>query len=123
MKALKYSFFILIVLLFAGASSQKPDKNNYIAKLKALTQTIKLVNDIYVEEPNMEDVLDGAIIGLLEKLDPHSSYLTADLLKKMQEDFSGEFEGIGIEFSIIDGYITVISPIPETPSDRAGNLM
>ena len=62
-------------------------------KLKTLTQVIRLINENYVDEADMNDVLDGAIIGLLDKLDPHSSYLTSDLLEQMQENFQGEFEG------------------------------
>ena len=118
MKRLNFLFFIFILILVFAFSNKST--NNYIKKLKTLTQVIRLVNENYVEEVDMNDALDGAIIGLLDKLDPHSSYLNADLLDQMQENFSGEFEGIGIEFSIIDGYITIISPIPETPSDRAG---
>ena len=68
----------------------------------------------------MNDIMEGAIIGLLDRLDPHSSYITSDLLELITEQFEGEFEGIGIEFGILGGYITVISPIPGTPSDRAG---
>tara|TARA_B100000530_G_C15919317_1_gene472526 strand:- start:277 stop:1842 length:1566 start_codon:yes stop_codon:yes gene_type:complete len=118
-KRTKYIFLTLSIILFIGFSS---NANNYIKKWKTLTQVIRLVNENYVEEVDMNEILDGAIIGLLDKLDPHSSYLNVELLEEMQENFSGEFEGIGIEFSIIDGYITIISPIPETPSDRAGLL-
>jgi len=68
----------------------------------------------------MNIILEGAIIGMLDKLDPHSSYISSEQFELINEQFSGEFEGIGIEFSILEGYITVISPIPGTPSDRAG---
>ena len=68
----------------------------------------------------MDELIDGAIRGLLETLDPHSSYITSKEFEKISENMKGEFEGIGIEFSILDGYITVISPISGTPSDRAG---
>ena len=116
MKTIKSLFFIFFITsIFSNES-----KSNYITKLKTLTESIRLISENYVDHPDMNDVLEGAIIGMLEKLDPHSTYLTSDLLEQMQESFSGEFEGIGIEFSIIDGYITVISPIPDTPSDRAG---
>ena len=68
----------------------------------------------------MNEILEGAIIGMLDKLDPHSSYISSEEFKLINEQFDGEFEGIGIEFNILEGYITVISPIPGTPSDRAG---
>ncbi len=116
MKVLKYLFFIFFISFICSNET----KGNYITKLKTLTEVIRLVSEHYVDKPDMHEVLEGAIVGMLEQLDPHSTYLTSDLLQQMQESFSGEFEGIGIEFSIIDGYITVISPIPDTPSDRAG---
>ena len=56
----------------------------------------------------MDELIDGSIRGLLETLDPHSSYITSEEIKKVNENMKGEFEGIGIEFSMLDGYITVI---------------
>ena len=91
-----------------------------LSKLKTLSYIIRLVENYYVEEVDISQSIDGAIHGFLEELDPHSSYITSDEFKYMQENLDGEFEGIGIEFAILDGYITVISPIPGTPSDRAG---
>ena len=88
--------------------------------MNTLTQIIRLVSENYFEDVDMNDIMEGAIIGLLDKLDPHSSYISSEQLELITEQFDGEFEGIGIEFSILDGYITVISPIPGTPSDRAG---
>ena len=85
-----------------------------------MSYIIRLVENYYVEEVDISQSIDGAIHGFLEELDPHSSYITSDEFKYMQENLDGEFEGIGIEFAILDGYITVISPIPGTPSDRAG---
>ena len=60
------------------------------------------------------------LIDFLEELDPHSKYISNDELEVVNEQMQGQFEGIGIEYSMLDGYITVISPIPGTPSDRAG---
>ena len=91
-----------------------------LSKLKTLSYIIRLVENYYVEEVDISQSIDGAIHGFLEELDPHSSYITSDEFQYMQENLDGEFEGIGIEFAILDGYITVISPIPGTPSDRAG---
>jgi carboxyl-terminal processing protease len=119
MKRSKYIIYILlgIVLLYGFKSEAVRDK---FEKMKTLTQVIRLVNDNYVEDIDMNNILEGAIIGLLDKLDPHSSYIPSEQFDLINEQFSGEFEGIGIEFSILEGYITIISPIPGTPSDRAG---
>lgn len=118
MKQLKYVILatMALVLVYGFNSGAK----DHFKKLKTLTQIIRLVNENYVEEVEMEEILNGAIVGLLDKLDPHSTYITEDQFESIQEQFDSEFEGIGIEFNIMDGYITVISPIPETPSSKAG---
>ena len=115
MKKLLYLTLIPIFLILIFGF-----KSNAATSLRTLTEVIKLVKENYVEEVDMGNIVEGAIIGLLDKLDPHSSYISKDLFDTVQEQFDAEFEGIGIEFSIIDGYITVISPIPETPSSAAG---
>ena len=119
MKQTKYLPHIILgaVLLYGFRSEPARDQ---FQKMKTLTQVIRLVNDNYVEDVDMNEVLEGAIVGMLDKLDPHSSYISSEQFELINEQFSGEFEGIGIEFSILGGYITVISPIPGTPSDRAG---
>ena len=102
------------LILFIGANKDR------FVKMKVLTQVLRLVMDNYVEDVDIDDILDGAIVGMLDRLDPHSTYISKEDSDIIAEEFQGEFEGIGIEFAIIEGYITVISPIPETPSDRAG---
>ena len=118
---MKYFKLLIIVtisiLIFFAAKS---GTSNYFSSLNKLTYILNLVDEIYVEEPNIDDLIEGSIRGLLETLDPHSSYISSDEFDKIKETFDQEFEGIGIEFSILDGFITVISPIPETPSERAG---
>ena len=114
----KYLFVFTIIvslMIFYSFGSE-----TFLSKLKTLSYIIRLVENYYVEEVDLNKTIDGAIHGLLEELDPHSSYIASDDFKYMQESLTGEFEGIGIEFAILDGYITVISPIPGTPSDRAG---
>lgn len=93
------------------------DVNRQLAKL---SYVLRVVRDVYVEEPDMGELLDGAIRGLLEKLDPHSVYIPADAQKRIKERFEGEFEGIGIQFVIQNKVLTVVSPIPGTPADRLG---
>ena len=119
MSKIKYIYIILISIVmfiaFRGNNSDDP----YL-KLKTLTQVIRLVQDGYFEEIDMTKALEGAIRGFLEELDPHSKYISNDEFEAVNEQMEGEFEGIGIEYSMLDGYITVISPIPGTPSDRAG---
>lgn len=89
-------------------------------KLQVLTDIIGIVNENYVEEVDWENTMEGAYRGLLEELDPHSTYIPAKRFETVQEEFEGEFQGIGIEYDIIDGYITVISPIIGTPAEQVG---
>ena len=114
-------YFIVPVCLMAGLlflfGSFKQDS---FQKMKTLTEIIRLVHEVYIEEPEMNNLMEGAIEGLLSKLDPHSTYIPQKEFSSIQESFQGDFEGIGIEFAIMNGYITVISPIPGTPSDKAG---
>ena len=115
---IKYWIIIIVSLvLFIAAQNSTKD---FFKKIQSLSQIIKLVENYYVEDVDMDELIDGSIRGLLEKLDPHSSYITEKEFEKINESMKGEFEGIGIEFSILDGYITVISPIAGTPSDKAG---
>ena len=113
----KFTIALIVLaslILFIGANKDR------FVKMKVLTQVLRLVMDNYVEDVDIDDILDGAIVGMLDRLDPHSTYISKEDSDIIAEEFQGEFEGIGIEFAIIEGYITVISPIPETPSDRAG---
>ena len=115
----KYHILIggVIVLFLFGFSTSKSDP---FKKLRAFTELIRLVEENYVDEIDINKALNGAFVGLLNELDPHSNFIPVEDMQEIEEVFRGDFEGIGIEFSIIDGYITVISPIPETPSSRAG---
>ena len=111
----KYVVALICILLFYAFST-----DSFLSKLKSLSYLLRLVDNYYVEEVDLNQIIDGAMHGLLEELDPHSQYIPAKDFELMQESLVGEFEGIGIEFAILDGYITVISPIPGTPSDKAG---
>ena len=97
------SLSLILLIIFQGSTS------NFLSKISILSNVIRLVERYYVEEVEMDELIDGAIRGLLETLDPHSSYITSTEFEKISENMKGEFEGIGIEFSILDGYITVIS--------------
>lgn len=94
--------------------------SNLYLKLNVLNDIIRIVNDNYVEVPDWDKVMEGAFTGLMGNLDPHSVYIQEDKLSDIQEKFTGKFEGIGIEFDILGGYITVISPIANSPAEKAG---
>ena len=113
-----YLLFLIIPIAIFGYNNIT--SNDHYKKLKTFTEVLRLVNDNYFDDVDMDKIIDGAIVGMLDELDPHSTYIPSKSLKNINEQFSGKFEGIGIEFDILDHYITVISPIPGTPSDRAG---
>ena len=121
-KSFKNTFLLItaliLVITFLGLDLDR-NKNKY-DKLKVLTKVLRLLDEQYVEEVDFESLVEGAISGMLNTLDPHSTYINKNDFKKTSEEFDGEFEGIGIEFSIIDDYITVITPIIDGPSYKAG---
>jgi len=110
---------VLTILLFSPHSSLAKLKTNYQA-LREFSQVLTLIEEHYVEPKSEQELIKGAIKGMLSSLDPHSSYLDAQELKTMQEDFSGKFSGIGIQIGIKDKQLTVIAPIEDTPAYKAG---
>ena len=117
-----FKFIIFVISIITLTLFYSFSNDNILSKLKSLSYLLRLVDNYYVEEVELNRIIDGAMHGLLEELDPHSTYIPSEEFKLMQESLVGEFEGIGIEFAILNGYITVISPIPGTPSDKAGLL-
>jgi carboxyl-terminal processing protease len=119
---------ILITLFIALPFVQKhffSAQNSYSIienKMRTMNQILYHVNELYFEDINMEKLMDGAFSGIMKELDPHSIYIPAKKQKDVDELFRGKFQGIGIEFDILNGYITVISPVADSPSERAGLL-
>jgi carboxyl-terminal processing protease len=88
--------------------------------LALLANVLHHVQEYYVSEVDERDLIEGALKGMLDTLDPHTSFLSADLYKDMQRDTKGEFEGLGIEITKKDGFVTVVAPIDGTPAASAG---
>ena len=88
--------------------------------IKLYTDTLSLVQKNYVEEVEVKKLVYGSIKGMLSDLDPHSSFMPPDMFKEMQVETTGSFGGLGIEITIRDGVLTVVSPIEDTPAFRAG---
>ncbi len=109
---------ILMLLTVAPWTSQARD--DQMDSLKMFSEVLHLIEDNYVEAKDRQDLIQGAIEGMLRNLDPHSSYVDLEQLQMMQEDFSGKFGGIGIQIGIRDGNLVVIAPIEGTPADKAG---
>ena len=88
--------------------------------LAVLTNVLHLVQQHYVDGIDESTLVEGALKGMLDTLDPHTSYLAPELFREVQLDTRGEFEGLGIEITKRDGYVTVVAPIDGTPASRAG---
>ena len=111
--------FLILFLLMISPWTGQAREDDY-ESLKRFSQVLHLIEDNYVEQKDRENLLLGAIEGMLRKLDPHSSYVSLEDLRMMQEDFSGEFGGIGIQIGMRDNQLVVIAPIEDTPAHEAG---
>jgi len=89
-------------------------------ELKTFTEVLSMVKKNYVEDVKSKDLVYGAIRGMLNSLDPHSSFMTAEGYKDMQVETKGEFGGIGIQIGMKESMLTVIAPIEDTPAYKAG---
>jgi carboxyl-terminal processing protease len=117
---------IMVIVLTAIPLSQflysKNPYNVLEEKFRILNQILYYINQLYFEDVDMDKLMEGAFKGIFDELDPHSVYIPAKQQEEMDELFRGSFQGIGIEFDILHGYITVISPVADSPSERAGLL-
>lgn len=116
----------VVVLLFLGVLLTGIDPGVYAIpkrtyeKIRVFTEAISLIEDNYVEEVEPDKLIYGAIRGMLSSLDPHSSFMSPDEYREMQVETRGSFGGLGIEITIKDGILTVVSPIEDTPAFKAG---
>ncbi|HAM32980.1 MAG TPA: peptidase S41 [Deltaproteobacteria bacterium] len=121
---------VLIVAVFVGGfvlgdlttSRHAAQANVAYSKLKLFGDVLSIIQSSYVEEVNVDNLVKGAVTGMVQTLDPHSSYLTPDMLKQVEVETKGAFGGLGIEIGTKDGFLTVIAPIEDTPAARAGIL-
>jgi carboxyl-terminal processing protease len=115
-------FIIGITIGLSRSRKVSAVSDNVYDDLKIFTDVLGLLQKEYVEETNSKDLVYGAIKGMLETLDPHSAFMPPNMYKEMQEETKGRFEGLGIEITIKDGVLTVVSPIEDTPAFKAGIL-
>ena len=120
-------FFIIVFLfltclpLAVFADDSEQNWNTY-RNLEIFASVLAIMQEHYVEKIDTDEVIEGAINGMLLSLDPHSSYLTAENFSDLQDDTRGSFSGIGIEITSRDGLLTVVAPIEGTPAQRQGIL-
>ena len=119
---MKFKILILFVLLiFSSYPSYAKDKDiSEYDYLKFLGESIEKIKSDYVEHVDNKEIVESAINGILSSLDPHSSFLNAKSLNDMKVQTKGEFGGLGIEVTMENGFVKVISPIDNTPAYKAG---
>ncbi|MBT6512728.1 MAG: S41 family peptidase [Rhodospirillaceae bacterium] len=111
---------LILALMTPGVGQVDAASSETYRQLNLFGDVFERVRAEYVEEVTDEELIEAAIRGMLTSLDPHSSYLSPENFDEMQVQTSGEFGGLGIEVTMEEGYVKVVSPIDDTPADRAG---
>jgi len=114
-KIIIFSFILLNSFNLSAFS-----KNDLYEKIDLFGEVLEEIKKNYVEDVDQVEIMDSAINGVLQSLDPYSAYMSPELFKEMQTDTSGQFGGLGIEIGMEAGVVKVISPIDDTPAAKAG---
>jgi len=110
----------LLFLILISQSSSAKNNNTLYEKLDLFSDVLEKINKEYVKDVDQSEVIDAAINGMLQSLDPFSSYMSPESFKNMNVDTKGEFGGLGIEITMERGFVKVISPMEDSPADRVG---
>ena len=113
----KFLFFLIFIL---NLNTTAFSKNDLYEKIDLFGEVLENIKEDYVDEVDQAEMIDSAINGVLQSLDPYSAYMSPELFKEMQTDTKGEFGGLGIEIGMEAGVVKVISPIDDTPAAEAG---
>ncbi|MEE9521328.1 MAG: S41 family peptidase [candidate division NC10 bacterium] len=111
---------LTVVIVTSGVHRRVVAKEEAYDTLKVFSEVLTLVRNNYVDSAESKDLVYGAIRGMLSTLDPHSSFMSPEVYKEMQIETQGSFGGLGIEITVRDRYLTIVSPIEGTPADQAG---
>ena len=110
----------ILVFLFSNLSLNVYSKNDLYEKIDLFGEVLENIKKDYVDDVDQSKMMDSAINGVLQSLDPYSAYMSPELFQEMQTDTKGEFGGLGIEIGMEAGVVKVISPIDDTPAAKAG---
>ena len=113
----KIIILIILTLIFSVSLNAK---NSLYEKIDLFGEVLENIQKDYVEDVDQAEMMDSAINGVLQSLDPYSAYMSPELFREMQTDTRGEFGGLGIEIGMESGVVKVISPIDDTPAAKAG---
>ena len=112
--------FIFLALFLIFFNNSVFSKNELYEKIDLFGEVLENINKEYVDEVDQAEMMDSAINGVLQSLDPYSAYMSPEIFQEMQTETSGEFGGLGIEVGMEAGVVKVISPIDDTPASKAG---
>ena len=114
------NIFVFILIILSKPSYSANDETTIYEKIDIFSDVLDKINKEYVDEINQNEVMDAAINGVLQSLDPYSAYMSPETFESMRTETSGEFGGLGIEVSMEAGVVKVISPLDESPAYEAG---
>src|SRR5512133_1154184 len=117
--ALAAAFFAVRAGDHVASAARRTQAQTY-PHLDVFADVLAHVENSYVEEVDEKELVYGAIDGMMARLDPHSMFMRPDVYRQMRDDTTGEFDGLGLEVTIQDGELTVVSPVVESPGERAG---
>jgi carboxyl-terminal processing protease len=117
---LKKTLYIFLLFFFMTEGLLANENEKLYNKIDLFGEVLEKVKDEYVDEIDQSEVMDSAINGVLQSLDPYSAYMSPELFKSMQTESKGEFGGLGIEIGMEAGVVKVIAPIADTPAEKAG---
>ena len=112
--------FIYSLIIFIALTQISYSKSDLYEKIDLFGEVLEKIKKDYVDEVDQAEMMDSAINGVLQSLDPYSAYMSPELFKEMQTDTRGEFGGLGIEIGMEAGIVKVIAPIDDTPAAKAG---
>jgi len=110
----------VVFLILITQNAESKNDNALYEKLDLFSDVLEKINKGYVKEVDQSEVIDGAINGMLQSLDPFSGYMSPESFKNMNVETSGEFGGLGIEVTMESGFVRVITPIEDSPADKVG---
>ena len=120
MKKIKIFIIILFLFLFYNRYAFPENSDELYQKIDLFSEVLEKIKEDYVDEVDQAEVMDAAINGVLQSLDPYSAYMNQEMLDSMETETKGAFGGLGIEVGMEAGVVKVISPIDDTPASRAG---
>ena len=110
----------IVFLILITQNAESKNDNTLYEKLDLFSDVLEKINKGYVKEVDQSEVIDGAINGMLQSLDPFSAYMSPESFKNMNVETSGEFGGLGIEVTMESGFVKVITPMEDSPADKMG---